>query len=163
MTEILKYMEEFNSKPEYEKVYRIWDKKNNDWFKSSTGRSNWENLSSVKRLITLNSAYYLFSHQECPYQIKTFNIMKKLFILSVILVSLFSCQSVHKVVNNCNEPNWISGRIIYVIPTHGTRTVVLDTKNGIVMIAEVPMSVDDVHNLPTCYKHNRVIYFTTPK
>lgn len=63
----------FVSEPKYEKVYRIWDSKLSEWYRSNT-RSIWLTLSGAKTTLGFANKYVTPDYVD-RYQIKTFNLV----------------------------------------------------------------------------------------
>ena len=77
-TEYIGELMEDQSKPKYEKVYRIWDVENRCWLKTSKGHSYWAGISTAKGIATYyqnNYSSYYNEDQTIKYIIKEFNLV----------------------------------------------------------------------------------------
>ena len=77
------------------------------------------------------------------------------FILGMLGVIVMSCKSNQ---NICKESIRINGEVLYAEPTRkNTRTVIMQTDNGIVVIYRVPIE-QPLSNIPVCWDQGKLFW-----
>jgi hypothetical protein len=77
------------------------------------------------------------------------------FILVMLGVIVMSCKSNQ---NICKKSFRINGEVMYALPTpRHTRTVTMQTENGIVVIYKVPID-QPLTNIPVCWNRGKLFW-----